>query len=495
MNVLVWLKRDLRLFDHPALTAAQGMGAILPLYIVEPDLWAQPDQSARHWAFLRESLADLRAATQGRLIVRTGEATQVLAALCKRHRIQRILSHEETGNGWTYARDQRVAAWAKSQGIDWQELPQSGVIRRLQGRDGWAGQRDAFMARPASDSPALEFLPNVEPGPIPLQPGFALPDDRCPHRQTGGRSAALSLLDSFLHHRGETYQSAMSAPLTAERACSRLSPHIATGTLSLREVVQITGARQDERPPGRWGGSLRSFQARLAWRDHFMQKLEDQPDIEIRCLDQASEGLRESDAARLQAWTQGETGLPFVDACMRYLRATGWLNFRMRAMLVSVASYHLWLDWRQTGAVLARLFTDYEPGIHWPQMQMQSGTTGINTPRIYNPVKQGQDQDPTGAFTRRWLPELAAVPDGFLQEPWKWGGARQLLGRRYPEPVVDVASAARQARDIVFGARRGAAWRAGAEAIVQRHASRAARDRRFIRDPLVECPRQLVLDL
>jgi deoxyribodipyrimidine photo-lyase len=495
MNVLVWLKRDLRIFDHPALSVAQAMGAILPLYIVEPELWAQPDMSARQWAFLRESLADLRGATGGHLVLRTGEATEVLAALCKRHRIRRIISHEETGNAWTYARDRRVAAWARAQGIDWQELPQSGIVRRLKGRDGWAGQRDAFMAQPLIDAPASNWLTGVEPGPIPQQPGLTLPDDRCPHRQRGGRAAALALLDGFLSHRGETYQTAMSSPLSAERACSRLSAHIAMGTLSLREVVQQTEQRQTERPAGRWGGSLRSFQARLAWRDHFMQKLEDQPDIETRCLDPFAEGLRASDAVRLQAWTQGETGLPFVDACMRYLRATGWLNFRMRAMLVSVASYHIWLDWRQTGAVLARLFTDYEPGIHWPQMQMQSGTTGINTPRIYNPIKQGQDQDPTGAFTRRWVPELAQVPDALLQEPWKWQGARHLLGRRYPEPVVDVATAARQARDIVFGARRGAVWRAGAEAIMQRHASRAARDRRFIRDPLVECPRQLVLDL
>ena len=103
---------------------------------------------------------------------------------------------------------------------------------------------------------------------------------------------------------------------------------------------------------------------------------------------------------RLAAWEAGETGLPFVDACMRYLRATGWLNFRMRSMLVAVASYHLWLDWRATGPHLARQFTDYEPGIHWPQVQMQSGTTGMNTVRIYNPVKQGRDQDPAGVFTR-----------------------------------------------------------------------------------------------
>jgi deoxyribodipyrimidine photo-lyase len=188
--------------------------------------------------------------------------------------------------------------------------------------------------------------------------------------------------------------------------------------------------------------------------------------------------------------------LPFLDACLRYLSATGWLNFRMRAMVTSVASYHLWLDWRVTGQHLARQFTDYEPGIHWPQVQMQSGTTGINIPRIYNPVKQGQDQDPTGAFTRAWVPELAEVPDAFLQAPWAWPEAQRLLGRRYPEPVIDIAAAAREARDRIWQARKTAGFAETAAGIVRRHASRA--DPRFVND---RAPRrrpptaQLMLDL
>jgi deoxyribodipyrimidine photo-lyase len=127
---------------------------------------------------------------------------------------------------------------------------------------------------------------------------------------------------------------------------------------------------------------------------------------------------------------------------------------------------------------------------------MQSGTTGINTPRIYNPVKQGQDQDPTGAFTRRWLPELAEVPDAFLQEPWKWPEARAILGRRYPEPVVDIAQAARAAREAIWGARKAPGFAEAAAGIVRRHGSRA--DPRFVND---RAPRrrpataQLTLDL
>jgi deoxyribodipyrimidine photo-lyase len=497
MNVLVWLKRDLRLHDHPAFTFAAGLGTVLPVYIVEPSLWSGPDASARQWEFVAESLADLRDQLSGALVVRVGEAVEVLDRLTRQHRITHLVSHEETGNLATYARDRAVAAWARGAGLQWTELPQSGVTRRLPDRDGWAARRDGFMAAPQLPVPALTAVPGVEPGPIPAARALKLSPDPCPHRQLGGRTRGLDLLESFLARRGEPYRAAMSSPLTAERACSRLSPHIAWGTLSLREVTQTTATRQTERPGGRWTGSLTSFQSRLAWRDHFIQKLEDQPSIENRDLHPlAILRPRDSDPTRLHAWTSGETGLPFLDACLRYLRATGWLNFRMRAMVTSVASYHLWLDWRVTGQHLAHQFTDYEPGIHWPQVQMQSGTTGINIPRIYNPVKQGQDQDPTGAFTRRWLPELAAVPDAFLQEPWKWPDAQRLLGHRYPEPIIDVATAARAAREAIWTPRQSPDFAATAAGIVQRHASPA--DRRFVNDrsPRRRAPSaQLTLDL
>ena len=490
MNVLVWFKRDLRIHDHPALCLAAEMGAVLPLYVVEPAYWSLPDTSARQWDAVAEGLADLRAdlASLGApLVVRVGDAVEVLDRLCRQHHIARIVSHEETGNLWTFGRDRQVAAWARSAGVDWIELPQQGVFRRLRGRDGWAARRDAHVSAPLLPAPkALCPVRGVEPGQIPTARALRLPEDRCAHRQTGGRVQGLRLLDSFLTSRGEPYRSAMSSPLSAERACSRLSVALATGALSSREVAQAAAARAAalaaERAGGRWGGAIASFQSRMAWRDHFIQKLEDEPEIEFRALHRAADALRPRapDAARLAAWARGETGLPFVDACMRYLNATGWLNFRMRSMVMAVASYHLWLDWRATGAVLARRFTDYEPGIHWPQVQMQSGVTGINTIRLYNPVKQGWDQDPTGAFTRRWVPELATVPDAFLQEPWRWPGAKGLLGRMYPEPLVDVAAAARAARDAVWGLRREAGFRDQIAPVVHRHASRA--DARFVND-------------
>ena len=191
MNVLVWFKRDLRIDDHPALTHAMGLGPVLPLYIVEPEYWALPDTSTRQWAFTAECLADLRqdlGAAGARLAVRVGDAVEVMERLCRQHKITHIVSHEETGNLWTFARDRRVAAWARAAGVAWTELPQSGVVRRLAGRDGWARRRDSFTAQPQLPAPTgLTPVSGVEPGVIPTARALRLIEDRCTHRQAGGR--------------------------------------------------------------------------------------------------------------------------------------------------------------------------------------------------------------------------------------------------------------------------------------------------------------------
>jgi deoxyribodipyrimidine photo-lyase len=504
MTSLVWFKRDLRVQDHPALTRAAALGsAVLPLYIVEPEYWQLPDTSGRQWEFIAEAFANLRAdlfELGAPLVVRVGRAEEVLDGICRAHGITRIISHEETGNLWTFARDRRVAVWAQSSGIVWDELPQSGVFRPLGDRAAWVARRDAFMGMAALPAPrGLRGHASVEVGAIPTAKEVGISPDNCPLRQIGGRKRGLVLLDSFLTERGETYRTAMSSPISGEQACSRLSPHLAYGTVSAREVGHAVARRRAERPIGLWPSALASFDKRVAGRDYFLQRLEENPAIETRCLHAPAERLRprEADPILLAAWSKGETGLPFVDACIRYLAATGWLNFRMRSMLMAVASYHLWLDWRQTGPVLARAFTDYEPAIHWSQAQMQSGTTGFNTPRIYNPIKQGYDQDPTGAFTRRWCPELARVPDPFLQEPWRWPGANQVVGASYPDPVIDVAASARAAKDAIFGLRKKADP-AELSAIASRY--KTSPDARFEnrkrpRQSVTEPKRQLSFDL
>ncbi|MFM7050804.1 MAG: FAD-binding domain-containing protein, partial [Planctomycetota bacterium] len=237
-----------------------------------------------------------------------------------------------------------------------------------------------------------------------------------------------------------------------------------------------------------WTGSVRSFVSRLSWHCHFIQKLEDEPAIETACMARATEALRADGdpavvAARLAAWQTGRTGYPMIDACMRALVATGWINFRMRAMLVSFASHHLWLDWRGFAPWLGRQFLDYEPGIHYPQVQMQSATTGINTVRIYSPRKQVEDHDPSGAFIRRWVPELAQVPDGYLAEPTEMPPLLQSMvgcriGEEYPAPVVAHREAYRRAQERIFTLRATPEAHAEAQAVFRRHGSRKRAARR-----------------
>jgi deoxyribodipyrimidine photo-lyase len=249
----------------------------------------------------------------------------------------------------------------------------------------------------------------------------------------------------------------------------------------MRELVQQTRSHIAKLPPQatRHRAGLTAFISRLYWHCHFIQKLESEPAIEWRNMHRGYDNLREQDfnLEHFEALKEARTGWPMVDACVMMLKETGWLNFRMRAMLVSVAAYPLWLHWRPVGEWLATQFLDYEPGIHWSQLQMQSGTTGINTTRVYNPIKQAQDHDPKGIFVRRWLPAMKTVPDEWIFEPWKM--PTDLLysepcqdGSVFLEPIVDLAMTTRQSKEKVHARRKNAEVRIGNNAVVEKHASR-----------------------
>ena len=481
-RALVWFKRDLRVHDHAPLVAALAHTDALGLFVIEPEWLQSPECDASHVDFALGCLEELRSALALRglpLLVRVGSAVDVLAQLHREVAFTHLLSHEETGPGWSYMRDVQVTAWCKSAHIPWQEFTQTGVVRRLRSRSGWARRWQARMDAPLHllngefnaavtlDQPALPTLARLG-----LQPHHK-------SLQAAGEKAARRTLKSFLQVRGYDYRKALSSPLSAEDGCSRLSPHLAFGTLSMRTVHQATEVAIANTPDRAFAYALRGFAGRLRWHCHFMQKLEDEPDIEFNNFARVCDGLREDEFndVRFAAWCEGRTGYPMVDACMRSLVETGWLNFRMRAMLVSFASYHLWLHWRQTGLFLARQFLDYEPGIHWSQMQMQSGTTGINTLRMYSPTKQAQDQDPQGLFIRRWVPELTKVPLPYLAEPWKMDISVQrmsgcVIGVDYPTPIVDDKVAMKAAKDRMYGLRKTPEARDEAGNVQARHGSR-----------------------
>jgi deoxyribodipyrimidine photo-lyase len=492
---IVWFKRDLRVHDHAPLRAAADAGKVLPLYVVEPDYWALPDSSQRQWRFVVDSLIALHQALQQRgqgLLVKQGDMLAVLNELEQQFTIQGIYSHQESGNLWTFERDKQVLAWCRSQNIPWHESLPYGVFRRFYDRDGWADKWEAFMREPRVQAPkALPALSTeLPPFSLPEINTAVLETTEAEHQQHGGRRVGIELLQSFVQERGLHYSREMSSPLSATHSCSRLSPHISFGTLSMREVHQkIQQFLQRDSLTKTWRRSLKSFDSRLHWHCHFIQKLETEPAFEIRNMLPVYDGLREDefDEALFAAWQAGQTGFPFIDACMRSLRITGWLNFRMRAMLVSFASYQLWLHWQKPAWHLAQCFTDYEPGIHYCQIQMQSGTTGINALRMYNPVKQSQDQDPQGIFIRRWVTELRHVPNEFIHEPWKMSLTEQRkygceLGKDYPEPIVDHMQAVRTARARISQHRKAhPEFFEQAKALFQKHGSRRKRSQRQVK--------------
>lgn len=481
---IVWFKRDLRLHDHVPLVAA-ALGPVLPLYIVEPDYWALPDSSRRHWQFIHDCLGDLQQAFQAlgaHLVLRTGEAVEVLETLRQHFGKIALWSHEETGNGWTFARDKKVLAWCKNHQIMWYEAPSHGVVRRLGNRDKWSALRDRRMAEPFIPEPQnIIMVPEIlsESRPAKDHPMFG---EAVGSVQRGGRTEGLKILGSFLDERASKYMLTISKPGVSARHCSRLSAHIAFGTLSIREIEQATKARmadlalQPDDSAQFLRRNLGAFLSRLAWRCHFVQKLEQQPEIEFCCMHGAFEGMREPHFRQdyFDAWATGNTGYPLIDAAMRSLHANGWITFRMRAMLVSFASYHLWLDWRKTAPHLARLFTDYEPGIHYSQFQMQSGVTGINAVRMYNPVKQSLDHDSDGTFIRRYVPELRDVSAQWIHEPW----LMPQPPANYPAPIVDHETAMKFAREQIGARRKVPEFREGARSVNQKLGSRAKQPNR-----------------
>lgn len=559
---VVWLKRDVRLHDHrPLLSIAQNNRQCIILYLYEPDQLSEKTVHGSHINFVNEGLVDLdlhlssgsneptatNIGTQGNNIyehkfqcitVCHAGAAFTLRSIHKQRPINQILCHMESSHLKSFARDKAVRRWCRHEKIPIREINQTGVTRCLSDRDDFTANFNKFLGQPIHATPTkvqLEGLQsrlvNIERDGIelhgtcysPMKPSDMqeIPKEfRCDRiqRQYGGESKALEYFQSFLTSRGANYSSGISSPNTSWTTGSRLSPYLTWGHISLRYVIVATKQKQEElraakknvpSTPSPWLRSLASFQSRMHWRSHFIQKLESQPSLEKQDQCLAFSHLRRQpddfNEKYYDAWCQGRTGFPFVDACMRSLIRTGWLNFRMRAMLVSFATYNLYLDWKKIAGHLARLFLDYEPGIHYPQLQMQAGTTGINAMRVYNVTKQGKDQDPSGVFIKKYVPELVAVPDEYIHEPYTMPVSLQkkcgvVIGDGkgssekkpkgifqtqqsptiipakdcvyYPSPIVDEKITAKSAKDKLSAVRKQHSTQREVEEVYLKHGSR-----------------------
>ncbi|ULC58614.1 deoxyribodipyrimidine photo-lyase [Flaviramulus sp. BrNp1-15] len=460
---IVWLKRDLRLYDNEAIFNAISSGKrVLLLYAFEPLLINDDHYSQRHWDFIKESIVDLNEELKtynSKVLTVNADIIVTINQILTNYQVTNMYSHQETGILITYNRDKSFKRYCKNNLINWHENINNGVQRGLKNRDKWLELCNMFYEmEPLPFSPDENQLLSIEEI-NELEKNFKIPSLETNSNkpfQKGGRQMGLKYLNSFFEERYINYMFHISKPELSRSSCSRISPYIAWGNLSVREVYHQAFKLKKT---SKHKKALEAFMSRLRWQSHFVQKFEMEHTMEEASINKGFHKLKKSISQEYQtAWKTGKTGYPLVDACMRCLNETGYLNFRMRALVVSFFTHNLWQPWQEATTHLSQMFLDFEPGIHFPQLQMQAGETGINMLRIYNPIKNSLEHDPDAEFIKKWVPELKNLDTVFIHQPYLMTELEQQfynfkLGIDYPKPIVDVNITRKKATDTLWNMR------------------------------------------
>jgi len=476
---VVWLKRDLRLQDNEAISNALKTGKrTLLFYVFEHILLNDNHYSERHFNFIKESLRDLNEQLQPyktKVLTVTSDITSAFNQLQEFYKVDTVYSHVETGLLVTYNRDKEFKRYCRNNLIQWEESKNNGVERGLVNRKNWFENCENYM------QDDLEvFQPNIDQllnrhEIERLENIFTITNLETPSKskfQKGGSTIGWKYANSFFNSRHKDYMFNISKPEASRSSCSRISPYIAWGNLSIRQVFKeaqkVKVNAKDKR-------HINGFISRLRWQAHFIQKFEMEHTMENASVNKGYHKLKKSISEDYQnAWFKGQTGFPLVDASMRCLIETGYVNFRMRAMLASFFTHILWQPWQAATTHLSKQFLDFEPGIHFPQLQMAAGETGINTLRIYNPNTNSLKHDPDAIFIRKWVPELAKLDTPFVHEPYLMTEMEQTfynfnLGDDYPKPIVDIKENRKRASDILWNMQNNPEVRRESFRILKRH--------------------------
>ncbi|MFO1014291.1 MAG: deoxyribodipyrimidine photo-lyase [Caulobacteraceae bacterium] len=459
---LLWFRRDLRLADNPALAfALKAGGPVIPVFILD-DSSGRPLGGASRW-WLDKSLSALAgslAARGSRLVLRRGPALPVLmgllqetgaSAVCWNSLFDPASAEQEADIGQAL-----TGAEATPHRFNGGYLIRPGSVKTKTGGD-YAVFTPYWRAASAQvEEHGLQDAPDQLPSP-PLWPGSDRREDWGLHPSApdwsqgfawpAGESGAHGRLADFIRTHLGAYPVSRDRP--AENATSHLSAHLAFGEVSPRRVWHEVGA---SRVPG---PAKDKFLAELGWREFNASIMATRGDLSARNFNPAFDAFPWRRSMRdLTAWRRGLTGYPMVDAGMRELWATGFMQNRVRMVAASFLTKHLLIHWSEGEAWFWDTLVDADPANNAGNWQWVAGSGADAAPyfRIFNPIAQGQRYDPAGSYVRRWIPELAALPTPFIHAPWTapsgvLAGAGVDLGKTYPKPIVDHAEARQRALD------------------------------------------------
>jgi deoxyribodipyrimidine photo-lyase len=458
--VVVWLRDDLRMSDNPALTAAVASGRpVVVIYVFDDTGTAARRLGAASRWWLHHSLEAVGASLRkrgNRLVLRRGDATEVVPAVLRQTEAAHLYLNRRYAPG-EREQDRRVREAARSLGAATEDfraslLHEPGEIRTAEGEHFgvftpfWRTFRRA--GEPRAPLPPVESIPawEGELDSVPLGDLGLLP--RTPDWASGLRSAwrpgekgARRRLDEFVHERLRRYGEGRNLP--AAEASSRLSPHLKFGEIS---PFQVWHAVQSARVPS---GMQEKFLSELGWREFDYDLLATHGDLARTNIHRRFDRFpwAEPDPVRLRAWQRGRTGFPMVDAGMRQLWHTGWMHNRVRMITASFLIKNLHYDWRVGEAWFWDTLVDADPANNTAQWQWVAGSGADAAPffRVFNPVTQGQKFDPDGDYIREWVPELRALGQREIHEPWAAPGG--VDGTGYPAPILDLKQTRREALD------------------------------------------------